>query len=296
MVDLKVSTPLDDHHPLCDEIDVLAALLREKSSLITTAPACFPNIQKLVDLEIWRIRQKLFHHEFKFNLELPESVGPVSVITEKLYLPKKEHPDFNFVGRIIGPRGVTSKQIEYATGCKIMIRGKGSTRASPRRRSSRSSDKDREEDDLHVIIQCEDTADRAKVRIEKAKELINQIIDPDAKGDSDLKRRQLLELAILNGSYRERASSSRSNSGAPNSPVSNGRFRSRNSLSLSPPVGSPVMTSVWTNQRPMDEEIGWIWKELKMNSCRPRSLGTFPFCNNNNGFRAESNYGSSFRH
>ena len=43
--------------------------------------------------EIWRIRQKLFHHEFKFNLELPEPAGPVSVITEKLYLPKKEHPD-----------------------------------------------------------------------------------------------------------------------------------------------------------------------------------------------------------
>jgi len=35
---------------------------------------------------------------------------------------------FNFVGRILGPRGMTTKQIEQNTGCKIMIRGKGSMR------------------------------------------------------------------------------------------------------------------------------------------------------------------------
>lgn len=35
---------------------------------------------------------------------------------------------FNFVGRILGPRGLTAKQLEKDTQCKIMIRGKGSTR------------------------------------------------------------------------------------------------------------------------------------------------------------------------
>lgn len=35
---------------------------------------------------------------------------------------------FNFVGRILGPRGMTAKQLEQETGCKIMIRGKGSMR------------------------------------------------------------------------------------------------------------------------------------------------------------------------
>jgi len=32
---------------------------------------------------------------------------------------------FNFVGRILGPRGMTAKQLEQDTGCKIMVRGKG---------------------------------------------------------------------------------------------------------------------------------------------------------------------------
>jgi rRNA processing protein Krr1/Pno1 len=35
---------------------------------------------------------------------------------------------FNFVGRILGPRGMTAKQLEQETGCKIMVRGRGSMR------------------------------------------------------------------------------------------------------------------------------------------------------------------------
>jgi protein quaking len=49
-------------------------------------------------------------------------------LTEKLYVPVKDHPEFNFVGRILGPRGMTAKQLEQETGCKIMVRGKGSMR------------------------------------------------------------------------------------------------------------------------------------------------------------------------
>ena len=37
-------------------------------------------------------------------------------------------PQFNFVGRILGPRGMTTKELEQYTGCKIMVRGKGSMR------------------------------------------------------------------------------------------------------------------------------------------------------------------------
>jgi rRNA processing protein Krr1/Pno1 len=35
---------------------------------------------------------------------------------------------YNFVGRILGPRGMTAKQLEHDTGCKIMVRGTGSMR------------------------------------------------------------------------------------------------------------------------------------------------------------------------
>lgn len=42
---------------------------------------------------------------------------------------------YNFVGRILGPRGMTAKQLEHETGCKIMVRGKGSMRDRKKVRS-----------------------------------------------------------------------------------------------------------------------------------------------------------------
>ena len=59
----------------------------------------------------------------------------VTNIVFKLYLGPKKFINslffffqFNFVGRILGPRGMTTKQLEQETGCKIMVRGKGSMR------------------------------------------------------------------------------------------------------------------------------------------------------------------------
>lgn len=70
----------------------------------------------------------LFQLGSKDAMSLPEPLGPVTQMTEKLYVPVKDHPEFNFVGRILGPRGMTAKQLEQETGCKIMVRGKGSMR------------------------------------------------------------------------------------------------------------------------------------------------------------------------
>lgn len=33
---------------------------------------------------------------------------------------------FNFVGRLLGPRGNSLKRVEATTGCRVYIRGKGS--------------------------------------------------------------------------------------------------------------------------------------------------------------------------
>ncbi|RCN24795.1 hypothetical protein ANCCAN_29502 [Ancylostoma caninum] len=79
--------------------------------------------------EISRVRGALFQTEFVTEpFDLPEPIGDVVTITEKIYVPKREYPDYNFVGRILGPRGMTAKQLEQETGCKIMVRGKGSMR------------------------------------------------------------------------------------------------------------------------------------------------------------------------
>ena len=42
----------------------------------------------------------------------------------KIYLPR--HHGVNFVGLLIGPKGIYQKKLEEMTGCKILIRGRGS--------------------------------------------------------------------------------------------------------------------------------------------------------------------------
>ena len=54
--------------------------------------------------------------------------APTVKVSDKVMIPQEEHPDINFVGLLIGPRGNTLKAMEKDTGAKIIIRGKGSVK------------------------------------------------------------------------------------------------------------------------------------------------------------------------
>lgn len=63
------------------------------------------------------------------------------------------------MGRIIGPKGATQKKLEKESGCKISIRGKGS---STNKRTEVASN-----EQLHIYLQA-DTDEQ----IEKGRELV----------------------------------------------------------------------------------------------------------------------------
>ncbi|WEJ92577.1 hypothetical protein PSN45_000028 [Yamadazyma tenuis] len=125
---------------------------------------------------------------------------------EKLYIPHKDYPDINFVGFLLGPRGNTLKKLESESGAKLGIRGIGSTKdgksSSPRLlANSNSHNSDSAEDDLHVEIMAD-----SQSKIAKAIQLVNEIIEKMISSpvhQNDLKREQLRELAVLNGTLRE---------------------------------------------------------------------------------------------
>lgn len=141
---------------------------------------------------------------------LPEPDGPVVVRTEKVYVPVEQHPDvsdaycgplthpyfqFNFVGRILGPRGMTAKQLEQETGCKIMVRGRGSIRdkkkvSGGRVRPALTCACGQEEqnrgkpnwehlnDKLHVLVTAEDSENRASVKLDRAIAEVKRLLVP----------------------------------------------------------------------------------------------------------------------
>lgn len=189
--------------------DYLAQLLKDKKQL-AAFPNVFVHMERLLDDEISKVRGNLFQINgyVKEPLILPDGNGPPVIHTEKVYVPVKDHPEFNFVGRILGPRGLTAKQLEQETGCKVMVRGKGSMRDKKKEEQNRGKPNwEHLNDELHVLITVEDCENRAKLKLERAVEEVKKLLTV-SEGEDELKKRQLMELAIINGTYRDSSRSS----------------------------------------------------------------------------------------
>ncbi|XP_068155211.1 protein held out wings isoform X1 [Drosophila tropicalis] len=198
-------TPQQQQQSTQSIADYLAQLLKDRKQL-AAFPNVFTHVERLLEEEIARVRASLFQINGvkKEPLTLPEPEGAVVTMNEKVYVPVREHPDFNFVGRILGPRGMTAKQLEQETGCKIMVRGKGSMRDKKKEDANRGKPNwEHLSDDLHVLITVEDTENRAKVKLAQAVAEVQKLLVPQAEGEDELKKRQLMELAIINGTYRD---------------------------------------------------------------------------------------------
>ena len=90
-------------------------------------------------------------------------LGLGAVKKKKLYVPTQEHPEINFLGLLIGPRGATQKQLQEMSGAKILIRGQGSQREGAPPTGHPDDD-----DKLHVSIEGTDEAvDKAYREVEK---------------------------------------------------------------------------------------------------------------------------------
>lgn len=116
---------------------------------------------------------------------------------KKIPIPIDKHPNYNFIGLIIGPRGKTQKELEAKTGCKIAIRGRGSVKEGARgRRDGKVMEGDNEP--LHVVISGDDQ--RA---VDAAAEMMEQMLVVIDDEKNVHKQNQLRELALLNGTLKE---------------------------------------------------------------------------------------------
>ncbi|PIO74470.1 hypothetical protein TELCIR_03520 [Teladorsagia circumcincta] len=69
-------------------------------------------------------------------------------------------------------------------------------------RSGTRRERSNDTEPLHVLIQCEDYEKKAHQKMRNAVEAINQLLHPPPEGKDELKRKQLIELSIINGTYR----------------------------------------------------------------------------------------------
>uniref|UniRef100_A0A7E4UPH0 KH domain-containing protein n=1 Tax=Panagrellus redivivus TaxID=6233 RepID=A0A7E4UPH0_PANRE len=138
---------------------------------------------------------------------LPESGTPVTAspsqkTIKRLKIEVPEHPNYNFIGRILGPRGISVRQLEAATGCGVLIRGKGSVKNAEREERLRSRNTpgfEHLKEPLHVLLTAEgnDEADCER-KLEVCKRRIDKLLKPEY---DEFKRHQLAQLAMINGTY-----------------------------------------------------------------------------------------------
>ncbi|KAL3517938.1 hypothetical protein ACH5RR_020527 [Cinchona calisaya] len=122
----------------------------------------------------------------------------------RLDIPVDRYPNFNFVGRLLGPRGNSLKRVEASTGCRVFIRGKGSIKDPDKEESLRGRQGyEHLNDPLHVLIEAELPVNIIDVRLNQAREILEELLKPVDESQDLYKRQQLRELAMLNNSFKE---------------------------------------------------------------------------------------------
>ncbi|XP_065852694.1 KH domain-containing protein At2g38610-like isoform X2 [Euphorbia lathyris] len=111
---------------------------------------------------------------------------------------------FNFVGRLLGPRGNSLKRVEATTGCRVYIRGKGSIKDPDKEEKLRGRPGyEHLNDPLHILIEADLPANIVDMRLRQAQEIIEELLKPVDESQDFIKRQQLRELAMLNSNFRE---------------------------------------------------------------------------------------------
>eukprot|EP00898_Chlorokybus_atmophyticus_P002904 jgi/Chlat1/3614/Chrsp237S03624 len=144
-------------------------------------------------------RRDAISEVMRLNPSFKPPVGFKPVMKEaKLYIPQKLYPHYNFIGLILGPRGNTQKRMEGETGCKIAIRGKGAVKEGRLATPKTAKHLEGADDELHVHI-AGDTIEK----VEAAVNMIEPLLHPVDEEANIHKRKQLRELAEMNGTIRD---------------------------------------------------------------------------------------------
>ncbi|KAG7260709.1 hypothetical protein CRUP_007397 [Coryphaenoides rupestris] len=171
----------------------LPELLAEKDSL----DASFTHAMKLLNAEIDRIQKgepKKEGGEAYLDLFTTKNIK----LKERVLIPVKQYPKFNFVGKILGPQGNTIKRLQEETGAKISVLGKGSMRDKAKGMRKGGEPKYAHLSmELHVFIEVFAPVPDAYLRMAHAMEEVKKFLFPDMM--DDICQEQFLEMGYLNG-------------------------------------------------------------------------------------------------
>lgn len=139
----------------------------------------------------------------------PQGSSSGLVVKKKLRLdiPVEKFPNYNFVGRLLGPRGNSLKRVEASTDCRILIRGRGSIKDPAKEEIMRGKPGyEHLNEPLHILLEAELPVEIIDARLIQARDVLLDLLKPVDESQDFYKKQQLWELAMLNGTLREEGS------------------------------------------------------------------------------------------
>ncbi|XP_073014422.1 KH domain-containing protein At5g56140-like isoform X2 [Typha latifolia] len=135
------------------------------------------------------------------------SSGLIVKKTVRVDIPVDKYPTYNFVGRLLGPRGNSLKRVEATTDCRVLIRGRGSIKDPTREEMMRGKPGyEHLNDPLHILVEAELPIEIIDTRLMQARDILEDLLKPVDESQDFFKKQQLRELAMLNGTLREEGS------------------------------------------------------------------------------------------
>ena len=99
----------------------------------------------------------MLHHPVEIRKIEGGQDSDCSNLKEKVYIPEMDQKSYNLVGRLLGPRGLTLKQMQKETNTKMTILGRGCMRDKAKEEELRSSGDPVHahlNDKLHILIEA----------------------------------------------------------------------------------------------------------------------------------------------
>ncbi|XP_041068362.1 KH domain-containing, RNA-binding, signal transduction-associated protein 2-like [Cetorhinus maximus] len=205
----------------------LPELMAEKDSLDPS----FVHASRLLAAEMEKVQKGEKKEEEKRFLDVLTQKN--IKLSERCLIPIAQFPKFNFVGKLLGPRGNSLKRLQEETGTKMSILGKGSMRDKSKEDELRKGGEAKYahlNSDLHVLVEVFAPPTEAYSRMYHAMEELKKFLIPDY--NDEIRQEQLTELAYLNGGQEASRGRGVRGRGAPPVPLARGR-------GAAPPPPSP---------------------------------------------------------
>uniref|UniRef100_F6QDA3 KH RNA binding domain containing, signal transduction associated 3 n=1 Tax=Bos taurus TaxID=9913 RepID=F6QDA3_BOVIN len=237
----------------------LPELMAEKDSLDPS----FTHALRLVNQEIEKFQKGEGKDEEKY---IDVVINKNMKLGQKVLIPVKQFPKFNFVGKLLGPRGNSLKRLQEETLTKMSILGKGSMRDKAKEEELRKSGEAKYfhlNDDLHVLIEVFAPPAEAYARMGHALEEIKKFLIPDY--NDEIRQAQLQELTYLNGGSENadvpvvRGKPTLRTRGVPTPAITRGRGGvSARPVGVGVPRGTPASRGVLSTRGPVSRGRGLL--------------------------------------